>query len=203
MNAAGRVFEHGWQSFSPTTSYRLGAIPHRPVSERNRLLNYRQSSHPGTAVFLGEGLLAVDDGSGTVHVIAAEEPFTTGVRVRAEQRGSRVVISADGAVEELTVRAVDDAGTDAIQGALAQWASAAAGDLAAPTSPPTAWCSWYEYYADVAQRDIDENVAAMRTLDLDIDVVQLDDGYEREIGDWLTSSERFTNLRAVVDGRSQ
>ena len=39
--ARARVYEHGWQSWSPTTSYRLGQHPHRPVSNRNHTLAYR------------------------------------------------------------------------------------------------------------------------------------------------------------------
>jgi alpha-galactosidase len=38
----------------------------------------------------------------------------------------------------------------------------------------------------------------MGDLDVPIDVVQLDDGYEAEIGDWLRVSDRFTSLEAVA-----
>ena len=51
--------------------------------------------------------------------------------------------------------------------------------------PPTAWCSWYHYFERVTQDDIEENLQAIGELDLDVDVVQIDDGYQAEIGDWL------------------
>ena len=46
---------------------------------------------------------------------------------------------------------------------------------------------------------MEENAAALDDLGLDVDVVQLDDGYQAEIGDWLVLSDRFASLRAVVD----
>jgi hypothetical protein len=32
------VHEHGWQSWSPTTTYRVGEGPHRPSSDRRRVI---------------------------------------------------------------------------------------------------------------------------------------------------------------------
>ncbi|TDD66797.1 alpha-galactosidase [Jiangella aurantiaca] len=190
-----QVFEHGWQSFSPTSVYPLGTRPHRPTSERNRMLNYRQSSQPGPDGYFSEGVLSVADGAGSVHVVAAADPFTTGVRVQAAVSGSSVVIGADGPVR-VTVVPGDD-----VQAALRSWAvSAASGaGLAAPKPAPTAWCSWYEYWGDVRREDIVENLEAMRTLDLPVDVVQIDDGYSAEIGDWLIPSDGFADLRGLVE----
>jgi alpha-galactosidase len=60
------------------------------------------------------------------------------------------------------------------------------------------WCSWYHYFEHVTQDDVEENIAAAGELDLPIDVVQIDDGYQSEIGDWLTLSDRFASLERVV-----
>ncbi|TDE13020.1 glycoside hydrolase family 36 protein [Jiangella asiatica] len=194
------VFEHGWQSFSPTTAYPLGTRPHRPVSERNRMLNYRQASHPGRDGYFSEGVLAVSDGAGAVHVVAAADPFTTGVRLCASSSGSTVVISADGPVR---VRASTGlpAGEDGVQAALRDWAVTATAEagLSEARPAPTAWCSWYEYWGDVRERDVVDNLEAVGELDLAVDVVQLDDGYSAEIGDWLTPSDRFADLRGLVE----
>ncbi len=194
-SAGAEVFEHGWQSFSPTTAYPLGTRPHRPTSERNRMLNYRQSSHPGADGYFSEGVLAVADGSGSVHVVAAEDPFTTGARLQASVSGSSVVIGADGPVRVSVVEG------SSVQEALRAWASdaAAAAGLAAARPAPTAWCSWYEYWGDVRREDVVENLEAMRTLDLPVDVVQIDDGYSAEIGDWLNLEASFSDLRGLVE----
>jgi hypothetical protein len=38
---SGQVYEHGWQSWSPSTTYEAGDRPHRPSSERTRVMNHR------------------------------------------------------------------------------------------------------------------------------------------------------------------
>ena len=59
-----RVYEHGWQSWSPTTAYRLDERPFRPVSDLRRVGNYRPERTAPDDAFWGEGLLAVDPGTG-------------------------------------------------------------------------------------------------------------------------------------------
>jgi alpha-galactosidase len=61
------------------------------------------------------------------------------------------------------------------------------------------WCSWYHYFLDVAPADIEENLAAIARLDLPVDVVQVDDGWQSGIGDWDAYSDRFRTLPDLVD----
>jgi alpha-galactosidase len=191
-----QVYEHGWQSWSPTTAYRLDQRPFRPVSDLRRIGNYRPERMAPDDVFWGEGLLAVDPGTGDgVHVFAAPSASGPVPSIRAEVAGDTVVVSADG---EITSVVMDgDAGLD---GALARWADgfAAAAGVGPLRPPPTAWCSWYHYFERVTQDDIEENLRAIDDLRLDIDVVQIDDGYQAEIGDWLLLSDRFASLEDIV-----
>jgi alpha-galactosidase len=60
------------------------------------------------------------------------------------------------------------------------------------------WCSWYQYFTDVTDADITENIDAIERLELPIDVIQIDDGWQAEIGDWLELSDRFTSLPDVA-----
>lgn len=192
-----RVFEQGWQTFSPTASYRLEDRPARPVSELRRTGNYRPDRVAPPDAFWGEGLLAVDPGTGEgVHVLAAPSPEGVIASVRADVVANRVVLTADGPVEHR----VAAEGLDLPQ-ALARWADRiAAAHVALPLQPPpTVWCSWYHYFGNVSAADVEENLASMRQLELDVDVVQIDDGWQREIGDWLSSSDRFPTLGGVVD----
>ncbi len=189
------VYEHGWQSWSPTAAYRLDEVPARPVSEARRVGNYRPDRTVPASVFSGEGLLAVDPGTGDgVHVFAAQSPEGPVPSLRAVRDGAEVVVSADGPVETLEVPGVD------VEGALARWADAFAerAGVRAVRAAPTAWCSWYHYFTEVTQADVEENLEAIGDLDLDIDVVQIDDGYQAEIGDWLTLSGRFSSLADIV-----
>jgi alpha-galactosidase len=195
-SARARVYEHGWQSWSPTTAYRLVDRPYRPVSELRRVGNYRPDRAAPVDAFQGEGLLAVDPGTGEgVHVFAAPSASEGAPSIRADVDGASVVVSADGEVTSM----VSD--RDGLDGALAEWADGFAGaaGVGPLRPPPTAWCSWYHYYERVTQDDIEENLQAIGELGLDIDVVQIDDGYEAEIGDWLELSDRFASLDVIVD----
>jgi alpha-galactosidase len=190
------VYEHGWQSWSPSASYPLHARPLRPRAENSRIMNWRQDTRPPADAFWGEGLLAVDPGDGSGITVFAAAPGADPVpSIRADPRAGEVVVSADGPV-------IRTAGTAAasIEDALGRWAegyAAAAGVSLRPESP-TVWCSWYQYFREVTEDDIFENLAAMDDLGLNIDVVQIDDGYQAEIGDWLAESGRFASLGAAV-----
>jgi alpha-galactosidase len=192
-----RVYEHGWQSWSPTTVYRLDQRPFRPVSELRRVGNYRPERTAPVDAFWGEGLLAVDPGTGEeIHVFGATSPADPIPSIRAEVSGDSIVVSADG---EVTTTVFGHA--TGFDGALARWGDgfATAARVGPLRPPPTAWCSWYHYFERVTQADIEENLLAIEELRLDVDVVQIDDGYEAEIGDWLRLSDRFPSLKAVVD----
>ena len=66
------IHEHGWQSWSPTTTYSLRDRPYRPAGETIRVVNYRADGAAPEGSFQGEGLLAVQERTGgPVHVFAA------------------------------------------------------------------------------------------------------------------------------------
>lgn len=55
------------------------------------------------------------------------------------------------------------------------------------------WCSWYYYFQGVSEAEVLANleyIAANRQA-LPFEYVQIDDGYQSEIGDWLTPNEKF------------
>lgn len=53
------------------------------------------------------------------------------------------------------------------------------------------WCSWYQYYTDISQEVLLKNLRLISEQKLDIDVFQIDDGYQRTIGDWTSPNEKF------------
>ena len=201
--ARARVYEHGWQSWSPTLAYRLDERPFRPVSEARRVGNYHPDRTAPHDAFWGEGLLAVDPGTGEgVHVFAARSAAGPLPSIQAEVSGDRVLVGVGEDVEHSVVDVPgDDASWTALDRALARWGDgfAAANDVPLLRPPPTAWCSWYHYFEHVTQDDVEENLVAIADLDLAVDVVQIDDGYQAQLGDWLTLSDRFSSLGAVVD----
>jgi alpha-galactosidase len=62
------------------------------------------------------------------------------------------------------------------------------------------WCSWYQYFGGVGEADLlrDLEALARARSAIPIDLVQLDDGYQRAIGDWLETNERFPRGLAPV-----
>ncbi|WP_043761165.1 glycoside hydrolase family 36 protein [Aeromonas taiwanensis] len=56
---------------------------------------------------------------------------------------------------------------------------------------PSGWCSWYHYYAQVSADDIRENLAVRAERFPALRYVQIDDGYQARMGDWLTPSPKF------------
>jgi alpha-galactosidase len=193
-----RVFEHGWQSWSPTTWYRLDERPHRPVSERNRLICYRPEVSAPHDAFWGEGLLAVaESASGPTHVFAAISPDGPQPSIRAEARrdGPRtvLVVSADGPLTHATSPSAPDA-------ALAEWADAfgALAGVGDVTPAPTLWSHWYQYFRDATAADIVENLEAIEEYGLPVDVITVDDAYQTAIGDWLSLTDGFRDLRGLL-----
>ncbi|MFJ8590833.1 glycoside hydrolase family 36 protein [Streptomyces sp. NPDC093598] len=186
-----RVHEEGWQSWSPSGAYALDATPHRPTNANWATVCYRPGVTVPAAAFQGEGLLPLDPGDGSpVRLWAAAEPTREVPSIRLAIGDGRVAeISADGPVKEWT-------GPD-IQSVLGDWAVGLG--LDAPRPAPTVWCSWYEYFTAVTEDDIHENLRAMDTLDLPVDVVQIDDGYQRALGDWLILSGRFRSRAAIAE----
>jgi alpha-galactosidase len=58
---------------------------------------------------------------------------------------------------------------------------------------PVGWCSWYQFLQKVTYKDIQLNLEACQRLRsiLPLNFVQIDDGFESQVGDWLSFSERF------------
>lgn len=185
-----RVHEEGWQSWSPSGAYALDARPYRPTNSNWATVCYRPGVTVPNTVFQGEGLLALDPGDGSpTRLWAAVDPTGSVPSVRLSVRDGVAEIAADGPVKEWT-------GTG-IQSVLGDWADSLG--ATAPRPAPTVWCSWYEYFTAVTEEDIHENLRAMDTLDLPVDVVQIDDGYQKALGDWLTLSGRFRSRVGIAD----
>ncbi|HZE37951.1 MAG TPA: glycoside hydrolase family 36 protein [Stackebrandtia sp.] len=186
-----RVYEHGWQSWSPTTTYALDTPSHRPLSDFSGVQHYRPGSAKPRGRYLGEGLLLVDDGRGKVTCFAAATPEEV-PSIMAWAEGDRVLVASTGPVDTTTAPDMDTA--------LADFGRrfAKVSGVRAIRPAPTVWCSWYHYFTAVTEADIDENLDAIGESELPVDVIQIDDGWQRHVGDWLHLSDRFTSLRRIV-----
>lgn len=187
------VYEHGWQSWSPAGVYpgATGASP-RPRKGIWQTMAFRPEL-PGPDVgFQAEGLLAIVNADGSADVLVASSPDVEVPSIRARDEGGRLVVSANGSVEHLTAESLDAA-------------LGHVGDLLAArlvTRPiqalPAGWCSWYTYWNAVTAQDVLDNLDVIVEQDLGIEVVQVDDGYQHDIGDWLEGRPGFGDLDEVA-----
>jgi alpha-galactosidase len=58
---------------------------------------------------------------------------------------------------------------------------------------PTGWCSWYHFYQNLSTEDIRGNLQAADKLrpEVPLDLIQIDDGFEAQVGDWFGFSPGF------------
>lgn len=180
------VYEHGWQSWSPSTVYPATATSLRPPDHRVNVVHYRGGQFPEEG-FQAEGLLAFDPGDGgPIRIWAATDVRSDVASIRARAVDGRLVVSADGEVEERSY-------AGGLWHALGEWAEGFARKAGVAKLSPVApfWCSWYHYFTNVTADDIVENLHAIDRMELDIRAVQIDDGYEAGIGDWLERAPGF------------
>ena len=186
--AIGVAYEHGWQSWSPAALHRVGATSHRPATPRWQTMAFRPERPAPATGLQGEGLLAVQpEPDAPVTVITSPDPHLDVASIRLELDGDTARVTADGPVDI----AVHD--TDLLT-ALESTGDALGATLGArtPDAIGTGWCSWYGYYHDVSEQVMRDELALMDELELHIDTVQLDDGYQTGIGDWLSRrTDRF------------
>ena len=198
-----QVFVHGYQSWTPTATLDLGeSFPEEKPTDRPQMVDLAAprettTSHAITA-------LSGDPGELTLGFLEHDAYVT---RFDLDPRGSEpddtsltAVCPLDGVElapgesrESATLRI--DAGRP-VADALPAIADGVGDrmDARVPESVPTGWCSWYHYFTDVTADDIRDNGAELDDWGVDIDVVQIDDGYETAFGDWTTLSTGFDSM---------
>jgi alpha-galactosidase len=56
---------------------------------------------------------------------------------------------------------------------------------------PTGWCSWLVYGPNVTADNIYDNLHALKKHGLNLKYIQIDDGYQAHMGDWLDCTDKF------------
>jgi alpha-galactosidase len=198
-----RMLVNGYQSWSPTRTMRLG-VDRDPSHDPRPLPLVRAAFHadPGVAL-AGElrseqvtvlacgaaplrcvGFTGGERHAGTLRARIVDD----GVELCAEAWLGGAVLHA-GSSRELHSISIED-GDDA-SSLLEAWAGRVGATAGARVDSPyvVGWCSWYQYFDAVSERVVRDNLALADAWPFD--VFQLDDGYQRAIGDWLETNERF------------
>lgn len=202
-----RMFRHGYQSWSACDTAVVGH--HVDPSNLSRTFESFQGAHhadqraaaPGE--IRSEWVTALVDDDIAV-ALGALGGSAHDVTFRARGDGPGVVLSVEaflgGAVLEpgrrrplhpVRIDGPGEAGPADAAELLGAWAAAVAATERARTSAPyqVGWCSWYHYFHGVTEAAADANLAL--AADWPFDVFQVDDGYQRAIGDWLDTGAAF------------
>lgn len=188
------VYGEGWQSWSVVEPVPIRSEPFRPSDPNSLVIDCQPGIVDLPGAHGGSGLLVVQSGS-EAHVFGVDDASREVVPIWATEHGGTVVVRAAGEVTHVV-----DRGGGGVEGALARWGDRFASGLGigpVATIPPV-WCSWYQYFDEVREHDVVENLEAMDDLEVAVGVVQIDDGYQAAAGDWLESSGRFPDLPGLV-----
>ncbi len=58
---------------------------------------------------------------------------------------------------------------------------------------PSGWCSWYHYFTKITEREVIKNLSIISEdlAPFGLELVQIDDGYQEALGDWLETNDDF------------
>jgi len=195
-------FENGWQSWSPTLARQLdGELFSAPQDEEYLIKHhpYEVPSAPSTLVSHWFTVLC-DRQSRTSLLVGftTTQDQLTEVRLRADAGSFErlaAVCHADGVTlspgETLSSERLLIAASDDPLGLLKLYADClgeATGALRR-RGAPSGWCSWYHFFGENTGEDVLANLKAAKEHELPLQVMLIDDGYQREIGDWLEVDE--------------
>lgn len=196
-----RIGQVGWGSWSrahpPRPFYANAASAPPPI--RSPLLPHRA---PGGEVMAWMALLGGEGDACCLVGFTAGREQTGAVEVVPRGAGHTLLASAE--VEGLPLEPGHALGSEPLlvafgaeQALLDRYAGAVAGQMQArrPHQVPTGWCSWYQFFTDVTEADVRRNLAVLADLrsKLPIQLVQLDDGFQEEVGDWLSLKATFSS----------
>ncbi len=179
-------YRHGWHSWSPT-GWVDPQAPVRPIPDERRRLGHDDPNHAFDTRVGGScvGVARCDDGSYTL--LGA---LTPGARVAPDGEVLRGVSEA-GPIDWLVAGGTMNEVFDAYVGELTdRLGRRGRGRM-------RVWCSWYSYYQEVTE-DIIRGVVN-DSVPYPFDVIQIDDGWQVGIGDWVPNADFPNGMAALAD----
>jgi alpha-galactosidase len=192
-----RIYRHGWQSWSPTMS--LGGSQVDLASRPPELAPFAPQTDAGR--FASDDVAVLYDPRSRRAILAgaaSAREFLTQVHVDTPRRAVDVRCDAGVTLDagaSLTSEAIliDVCGMPNEQ--LERYGDALAREMGArvPAATLSGWCSWYYFFTQVTEEDVLRNLRFLERHrdELPVDTVQIDDGYQADVGDWLTVNEKF------------
>ena len=165
-------YRHGWHSWSASGWLDPGVPPER-IADRVRRLGVADPIHDSDPRHFGSGVAAAEHADGSVSLLGALAPdawvFLDGECLLGRyETGPGPWYTARG----------DEAAV--FEGYAAELRHHLGARL---TAPQRLWCSWYGMYRDITEDSIREALTGLAGLAFE--TVQVDDGWERAVGDWV------------------
>jgi alpha-galactosidase len=202
-----RFLRHGWQSWSYTGTRELGSEGERefPSGPWLRGMHHAVGETPADRGGFWESDMVTAVGaspSGPVCCVGVLERGESFGVIYLKQQGDRVLVEVelrlDAVLEPNEQRDLEGIWLSLGENAthlLEAYAEELGRTANARTAHPflAGWCSWYHFFSEVTEDDVLRNLDALVAArdELPVDVVQIDDGYQRQIGDWLETNEKF------------
>ena len=181
-----RFYRHGWHSWSPT-GFVDPDMAVDPIPDEGRRLGHDDPTVAFEATVSSSDVGVASDPDGGATLLGALAPDA---RVRPD--GPMLVGTSEaGPIDWLVA-----------EGSVLEVFDAYARHLARHVGSRErrqvrVWCSWYSYYEDITERAMLEEIAALG--DLPFDIVQVDDGWQRAIGDWHENDDFPSGMASVAD----
>jgi alpha-galactosidase len=202
-----RFYSNGWQSWSFTGAYSGGD---RMRKSRLGLLQEPIVLNPGTPTFYKKGLFS-SDFFAFIGEAANQKGIVLGFLSQEQHFGT--ICASLHELPQIEIWANGD-GTRLLQNEsmITDWAALCTcsldnADSISPylhavskyhgidtiSEPMTGWCSWYYYYQNISHSIIETNLDVLTDIKHDIPfyLFQIDDGYQKQVGDWLEFNDKF------------
>jgi alpha-galactosidase len=204
-----RIYKEGWQNWSPALVLPVSGedLPMsppvvgpatRPPERPGRFLSEMMTAiaGPGSGASLVTGFTTAADQFSQVWLDRDEAALT------AASYADGVGLAPGGRLASERLLIEPGAGP---QAAMRRYGDALATDSGAvpwPT-PVAGWCSWYCYWQGVSEEAVLANLdyISEHRRELPFEYVQVDDGYQAGIGDWLTPNDKFPHGMGWVADR--
>lgn len=195
-----KLYGEGYQMLSQT-----GGALGRPsdIGNYTDANHYRMPIPPGARAFYGMMTLAPPDGSHRLLGFTSCKRFIGQFYLR--ESSLQVVMDAEGLelypgeeweLEEFTFKSGPDRA--GLLDEMARRMTANHPPLRV-ASPPTGWCSWYCFGPRVTARQVLDNLDFIARRTPGLKYIQIDDGYQPAMGDWLDTGAAFGgNVQEVL-----
>ena len=212
-------YKQGFQSFSASGALRVNKRSWRPRFRFLRLMeeNVTNPASRKAGDFISEWVTQITNNAGGHSLLAGfiQGARTLGdVRLVVNHKKSKFVsFTARSHFDRMLLQPQDSISTEPFyirfgsQGRdfLGTWADIVGKRMKARVGKPAlvGWCSWYYYYTKISEDEVLANTSSLSELrdQLNVQYVQVDDGYQSCVGDWLSTNPRFKSGMKEMAGR--